>query len=86
VGFDAKQQTKQNQSQSVIDADGTAVLKQEGGQKRKIDAQDIVEICSKDATLGSQLASLCMTIIDGESVSVDGIPDEDLKPALESLF
>jgi len=41
---------------------------------------------SKDATLGTQLASLCMTIVEGESVSVDGIPDEELKTALESLF
>jgi len=40
----------------------------------------------KDATLGSQLATLCKTIVEGESISIDGIPDEDLKTALESLF
>ena len=41
---------------------------------------------SKDSTLGSQLANLCKTIVEGESISIDGIPDEELKAALGSLF
>eukprot|EP00535_Pseudo-nitzschia_heimii_P009935 CAMPEP_0197176930 /NCGR_PEP_ID=MMETSP1423-20130617/2704_1 /TAXON_ID=476441 /ORGANISM="Pseudo-nitzschia heimii, Strain UNC1101" /LENGTH=623 /DNA_ID=CAMNT_0042626387 /DNA_START=248 /DNA_END=2119 /DNA_ORIENTATION=+ len=84
--FDAQQCRHAKKPQSAVESD-ESILEQEEGQKMKRLTLKILErFCLKDATLGSQLASLCMTIVDGESVSVDGIPDEDLKVALESLF
>jgi hypothetical protein len=86
VNFDEKQRSKKNQPQPEVESNET-ILEQEERQKMKELTFKILEkFRSKDATLGSQLASLCMTIVDGESVSVDGIPDDDLKAALESLF
>lgn len=41
---------------------------------------------SKDPELGLQLIGLCKMIAEGESVSLDGLPNEELKDALESLF
>ena len=39
-----------------------------------------------DSTLPNQLGQLCSMIMEGQSVSVDGIPDDNLRDALESLF
>ena len=64
----------------------TAVLDEENKKMKALTFSILTKFRAKDATLGSQLASLCMTIVEGESVSVDGIPDEDLKSSLESLF
>ncbi|KAG7338060.1 DUF3752 domain containing protein [Nitzschia inconspicua] len=41
---------------------------------------------SQDSELAPQLMELCRMIAEGESVSLDGLPDENLKDALESLF
>lgn len=84
--FDAEQQNKPKQPQPAIEADGTILEQAEREKMQKLTFKILEEFRSKDATLGSQLASLCMTIADGESVSVDGIPDEELKAALELLF
>lgn len=46
----------------------------------------ILKYQSKDAELGSQFAGLCQTIASGESISIDGIPDEALKASLEEIF
>jgi hypothetical protein len=48
--------------------------------------QLLVKFQSNDAELGLQLAGLCQTIAEGESVSIDGLPNGRLKEALESLF
>ena len=48
--------------------------------------QFLMAFHDQDATLGQQLAGLCATIVNGESVSIDGIPDEKLKHGLSSLF
>lgn len=37
-------------------------------------------------TLPTELAGLCQMILDGESVSLDGLPDEKLREALEALL
>ena len=39
-----------------------------------------------DATLPNQLGELCNMILSGESVAVDGLPDENLRESLEKLF
>ncbi|KAI2510530.1 Protein of unknown function (DUF3752) [Fragilaria crotonensis] len=39
-----------------------------------------------DATLPNQLGELCNMILSGESVAVDGLPDENLRDSLEKLF
>lgn len=39
-----------------------------------------------DATLPNQLGELCNMILRGESVAVDGLPDENLRESLEKLF
>lgn len=78
-----EQKQKQKKRNSRDDKSTT----EEATQPMKVLTYSILEkFRSKDSTLGSQLASLCMTIVEGESVSVDGIPDEGLKTALESLF
>jgi hypothetical protein len=46
----------------------------------------ILKYQSKDAELGSQFAGLCQTIATGESISIDGLPDETLKASLEEIF
>ena len=46
----------------------------------------LLEFAKKDPQLGQQLGELCKTIVEGESISIDGIPDESLKVALESIF
>jgi Protein of unknown function (DUF3752) len=38
------------------------------------------------ADLASDLAALCKMILDGECVNLDGLPNDQLKEALESLF
>jgi len=48
--------------------------------------QFLMAFHDQDASLGQQLAGLCATIANGESVSIDGIPDEKLKDGLSSLF
>jgi Protein of unknown function (DUF3752) len=40
----------------------------------------------ENAGLGKELAVLCHMILDGESVALDGLPDERLRKALERLF
>ncbi|VEU34887.1 unnamed protein product [Pseudo-nitzschia multistriata] len=80
--FENKQRVEKEEQKQ---ADET--LKPDERKKMKEFTLKILEkFLLKDATLGSQLATLCMTIVEGESVSVDGIPDENLKTALESLF
>ena len=39
-----------------------------------------------DASLPQQLGQLCQMVLDGESVSIDGIPNQMLKSNMESLF
>jgi hypothetical protein len=46
----------------------------------------VLDFQTQDANLGQQLAELCKTIALGESISIDGLPDEKLKQALESIF
>lgn len=46
----------------------------------------VLKYKAKDAELGTQLAGLCQTIAQGENISIDGLPDEGLKTALEELF
>lgn len=46
----------------------------------------VLKYQSKDASIGKQLADLCQTIAQGESIVIDGIPDKDLKVALEEIF
>lgn len=48
--------------------------------------QFLTSFLDQDASLGQQLAGLCATIASGESVSIDGLPDERLKEGLSSLF
>ena len=86
VNFDEKKRIEKNQPQPAVKADGTILGQEERQKMKELTFKILEKFRSKDATLGSQLASLCMTIVDGESVSVDGIPDDDLKAALESLF
>lgn len=86
VNFDEKKRIEKNQPQPAVEADGTILEQEERQNMKELTFKILEKFRSKDATLGSQLASLCMTIVDGESVSVDGIPDDDLKAALESLF
>ena len=63
------------------------ILKPQERQEMKDLTLKILErFLLKDVTLGSQLAGLCKTIVNGENVSIDGIPDDDLKAGLESLF
>ena len=82
-----EQEEKQKQQNSKDDKPAPKTTTEETIQPMKVLTFSILEkFRSKDSTLGSQLASLCMTIVEGESVSVDGIPDEELKTALESLF
>ena len=40
----------------------------------------------QDAQLGTQLAGLCKAIAEGESISIEGLPDAKLKDALEAIF
>jgi len=86
LSFDAKKQTsEQRQAQQAVVVSDT--IEQEERQKMKELTFKILEkFQSKDATLGSQLAGLCVTIADGESVCLDGIPDEGLRTSLEFLF
>lgn len=46
----------------------------------------LVDFSQKDAQLGQQLAGLCKTIAEGESISIDALPDTELKTALEAIF
>ena len=83
--FDAKKRREAKKPPPAVESAET-ILDEERQKMKRLTLKILERFCSKDATLGSQLASLCMNIVDGESVSVDGIPDEDLKVALESLF
>jgi hypothetical protein len=40
----------------------------------------------KDNTLANQLGELCHMILNGESVAIDGLPDENLRNGLEQLL
>ena len=40
----------------------------------------------KDVTLPNQLGELCSMILSGESVALDGLPDQNLREGLEQLF
>jgi hypothetical protein len=46
----------------------------------------VLKYQSMNAELGSQLAALCQSIAQGESISIDGLPDEALKAALADIF
>lgn len=46
----------------------------------------ILKYQEHDAELGAQFAGLCQTIATGESISIDGLPDDTLKAALEGIF
>ena len=83
--FDAKPKTQE--PTKIKQAPAESILEKEENKKMKEATFAVLKkFLSKDATLGSQLAGLCMTIVEGDSVSVDGIPDDDLKASLESLF
>lgn len=40
----------------------------------------------KDSTMANQLGDLCRMIIGGESVALEGLPDQSLREGLEQLF
>ena len=49
-------------------------------------SQVVIEFAKEDESLGLQLADLCKQIAQGECISIDGIPDEQLKSRLEAIF
>lgn len=46
----------------------------------------VLKYQSQDTELGYQLVELCQKIAQGESISIDGLPDETLKTSLEEIF
>jgi hypothetical protein len=76
----AEQASKTTSQSSSIEQD--EVLETLKNNTRKI----LVQFNKEEAQLNKELGSLCRTIADGESISLDDLPDAQLKDALESLF
>ncbi len=85
AAFEGKKESSKEESPASKPS-ATTPETEDTKQMKELTFKILEKFRSKDATLGTQLASLCMTIVEGESVSVDGIPDKELKTALESLF
>ena len=67
------------------------VQQQESDHEEKIIIENstttlLTEFQNMDPNLGKQLAELCQTILDGESLCIDGLPNENLKSSLDSIF
>jgi hypothetical protein len=75
-----------NGAASIDEAAQNGTLSPDDQAVKESTFQILVEFQSNDTSLGLQLAGLCKTIAEGESISIDGLPDERLKEALESLF
>mmetsp|Transcript_64561 Transcript_64561/g.74297 ORF Transcript_64561/g.74297 Transcript_64561/m.74297 type:complete len:638 (-) Transcript_64561:8-1921(-) len=89
TNFDNKHGENQSQKRKLQQQPGTrdeCLKLDERREMKELTFKLLEKFHSKDSTLGSQLVNLCKTIGEGESVSVDGIPDSDLRSALESLF
>lgn len=78
-----------------LEESNTSELKDGGPNQHSDDELDrIKDLTSKmvlthqgeDSELGMQLAELCQSIAQGESVLIDAIPNEALKTALEEIF
>ena len=63
-----------------------AILGVKGENIKDLTKQLLATFQSSDGKFRPQLAGLCKTIAEGESVSIDGLPDEKLKTSLENLF
>jgi Protein of unknown function (DUF3752) len=53
---------------------------------RALTSAVVLKYQSEEAELGTQLAALCNAIACGENIFVDGLPDEELRVALEGIF
>lgn len=53
---------------------------------KELTSEMLAEFQKQDTSLGQQLAALCTTIAEGESISIDGLPDAKLKESLELIF
>ena len=78
--------SQENAQQQAATHDDECLKPDERRAMKEFTIKILEKFLSKDSTLGSQLANLCKTIVEGESISIDGIPDEELKAALGSLF
>ncbi|OEU21186.1 hypothetical protein FRACYDRAFT_234813 [Fragilariopsis cylindrus CCMP1102] len=78
--------SQENAQQQAATHDDECLKPDERRAMKEFTIKILEKFLSKDSTLGSQLANLCKTIVEGESISIDGIPDEELKVALGSLF
>jgi len=77
---------KQKQESIVVDDDGN-------GDHRGNDANGIIEQQATNlllqfgtSDLAKELAGLCAMILEGESIALDGLPNEQLRKGLEALF
>ncbi len=92
TAYDAKAkeqlQASLNFSESKADDASTIVHFQDLAVDRIKDLTSsvVLKYQATDSELGLQLAGLCQTIAQGESISIDGIPDESLKASLEEIF
>lgn len=91
--FEEKEETRQNEERinpgratSTDEEAQNVTLSPDNQAVKESTFQLLIKFQSNDAEFGLQLAGLCKTIAEGEIVSIDGLPDERLKEALETLF
>ena len=88
----AKQQEKLRVEKAKQKAEEHAAAALDAAQKEELEDLKartravLVDFSQKDDQLGQQLAGLCKTIAEGESISIDALPDTELKTALEAVF
>lgn len=57
-------------------------------QRQRIERETIqlIQNCQGGIQLAGELAALCKVVLEGEVIALDGLPDENLRTALEELF
>jgi hypothetical protein len=89
-GYETTQQQQKEEEEATPQLKESKDIRQEDDEEmdhiKEQTSEVVLEFQTQDANLGQQLAELCKTIALGESISIDGLPDEKLKQALESIF